>query len=419
MARLLAFLLLASAAAAQGQRVGVRLEERRTASARPRITFPQVPLELQAARPPDLQGIPELTEAGRYAHVALGTDKAGFFVALDAEGGALALGLLYTGIGKPAIGHARADGQGGLLVDFIDVAAPGIRVDVRLRYRGLEVADAALQPSRHRYGRTAIRGVRRDVILIDANGDGRYDGADDRWIAMLPERAKEKATLAKPDAMRLAEPQIPFFSDGRALMVSDVAPDGSSLVLHLDRPQVEMADVLRRRYGEVRETHFRRFARERAAFTAERDLDTDRARADTPARWLDVPLSEGKRLARSEGRPLLVHYFTENNPWCFRYDFYTFPDRDVDALLRRFVLVRIDAEKDAERSYTKSGARSMPALVPFTAEGEPVTFRVRSRDEKSGRAYDLKEQERMITGWQRPQELERNLERILRAAGAD
>ncbi len=419
MARLLALLLLASAAAAQGQRVGVLLEERRTAGARPRITFPQVRLELTADRPPDLQGIPELGAEARYARVALGTDKAGFLIALDAEGGALALGLLYTGIGKPAIGQARADGQGGLLVDFVDVAAPGIHVDVRLKYRGLKIADAALQPSRHRYGRTAIRGVRRDVILIDADGDGRYDGADDRWIAMLPDRAKDKATLAKPDAMRLGEPQIPFFADGRALMVSDVAPDGSSLVLHLDRPPMEMAAVLRRRYGEVRETHFQRFARERAAFTAERDLDADRPRADTPAPWLDVPLSEGKRLARNEGRPLLVHFFTESNPWCFRYDFYTFPDRDVDALLQRFVLVRIDAEKDPERSYTKSGARSMPALVPFNAEGRPVTFRVRSRDEKSGRTYDLKEKERMINGWQRPQELERNLERILKAAGAD
>ncbi|MHC4817404.1 MAG: thioredoxin family protein [Planctomycetota bacterium] len=417
MARILALLLLASVAAAQGQRVGVRLRERRTASARPRITFPQVRLELQAARPPGLEGIPELSEAGRYAHVELGAG--GFHIALDSEGGALALGLLHTGIGKPAIGHARADGQGGLLVDFIDVKASRIHVDVRLKYRGLEVADAALQPSRHRHGRAAIGAVVRDVILIDADGDGRYNGADDRWIAMRPERAKETPTLRRPDAMRLAEPQIPFLANGRALMVSDVAADGSSLVLHLDRPEMEMADVLQRRYAEVRETHFRLFARERTAFMTRNDLDGKRARANTPARWLDVPLSEAKRVALEKGRPLLVHFFTESNPWCFRYDFYTFPDRDVDALLQRFVLARIDAEKDAERSYAKSGARSMPALVPFTAEGEPVTFRVRSRDEKSGRVADLREKERMINGWQRPQELQRNLERILKAAGAD
>ncbi|MHC4164670.1 MAG: hypothetical protein ACYSUM_21335, partial [Planctomycetota bacterium] len=72
MARVLALLLLASAAAAQGERVGVRLEERRTVSAQPRITFPQVRLELQSRRPPGLQGIPELSEAGRYARVELG-----------------------------------------------------------------------------------------------------------------------------------------------------------------------------------------------------------------------------------------------------------------------------------------------------------------------------------------------------------
>ncbi|MHC4164044.1 MAG: thioredoxin family protein, partial [Planctomycetota bacterium] len=342
-----------------------------------------------------------------------------FFVALDAEGGALALGLLYTGVGQPAIGRARADGQGGLLVDFTDVEAPRIHIDVRLKYRGLELTDAALQPSRHRHGRAAIGAVMRDVILIDADGDGRYDGADDRWIALRPERAKATRTLKKPDAMRLAEPQIPFLEDGRALMVGDVARDGSSLVLRLDRPQMEMADVLQRRYDEVRATHFQRFARERAAFMTRKGLDGKRPRTSTPAPWLDVPLSEAKATARKSGRPLLVHFFTESNPWCFRSDYYTFPDGDVDELLRRFVLVRIDAEKDPERSYAKSGARGLPVLVPLTAEGRPVTFRVRSRDEKNGRVADLKENERMITGWQRPQELKRNLERILKAAGAD
>jgi len=419
MARIPALLLLlASVAAAQGERVGVRLEERRTVSAQPRIAFPQVRLELQSRRPPDLQGIPELSEAGRYARVELGAGRA-FHVALDAEGGALALGLLYTGVGKPAIGHARADGQGGLLVDFTDVAAPRIHIDVRLRYRGLELADAALQPSRHRYGRAAIGTLPWDVILIDADGDGRYDGTDDRWIALRRNRAKTTRTLRKPDAMLLSEPQIPFFKDGRALTVGDVAPDGSSLVLRLGRPQMGLADVLRRRYDEVRATHFRRFAREQAAFMARNDLDGKRPRTSDPAPWLDVLLSQAKATARKSGRPLLVHFFTESNAWCFRYDYYTFPDRDVDALLRRFVLVRIDAEKDPERSYEKSGARGLPVLVPLTAEGEPISFRVRSRDE-NGRVVDLKENEHMIMAWQRPQELEKNLERILaRVAGAD
>jgi len=410
-------LLLASAATAQGERVRVQLEERCTVSALPRITFPQVRLELQSARPPDLQGFPELSSAARYARVELGASRA-FFIALDSEGGALALGLLYTGGGLPAIGHARADGQSGLLVDFTDVEAPQIRIDVRLKYRGLKIVDAALQPSRHRHGRVAIGAAMREVILIDSDGDGRYDGADDRWIALLPERVKAARTLRKPEAMLLAEPQIPFFESGRALMVGDVAPDGSSLILRLDRPQMELADVLQRRYDEVRATHFRRFAREQVAFMARNDLAGERSRTDAPAPWLDVRLSEAKSIARQHGRPLLVHFFTESNPWCFRFDYYTFPDRGVDRLLQRFVLVRIDAEKDPERGYAKSGARGLPVLLPLTAEGQPITFRVRSRDE-NGNVTNLKEKERMIIGWQRPQELRTNLQRILRAAGTD
>jgi hypothetical protein len=77
------------------------------------------------------------------------------------------------------------------------------------------------------------------------------------------------------------------------------------------------------------------------------------------------------------------------------------------------VLVRIDIEKDPESSYMTSGARAVPALVPYTPKGEPISIRVLSRD-ADGRTKELDKPERMITGWQRPQELATNLKRILR-----
>ncbi|MHC4548803.1 MAG: thioredoxin family protein [Planctomycetota bacterium] len=414
MRRLAWILVVASVAAAQGERVRVRLEERRTSDARPRINFPQLRLRLQRERPEGLQGVPPLSEAGRYALVELGGRT--FPLAFEAEGGALALGLLYTGVGKPAIGRARTDGQGGLLVDFSDVPAPSLRIDVRLRYAGLQLADAALQVARHRHGRAAIGGELREVILVDADGDGRYDGPDDRWVALRPARIERTRALRKADAMLLAEPQIPFEQDGRALMVEGVARDGSSLVLRLDRPPTGAHEVLRRRYDEVRREHFRRFETERAAFVARNGLDPARPQTAQPAPWLDVALSRAKQTARSRKRPLLVHFFTESNAWCFRYDYYTFPDREVDALLRRFVLVRIDVEKDPEQSHRGSGARGVPALMPLSAAGEPVSFRVRHRD-ATGRVSEFRQKERMITGWQRPQELAVNLKRMLKAAG--
>jgi hypothetical protein len=194
-----------------------------------------------------------------------------------------------------------------------------------------------------------------------------------------------------------------------------VAADGGSLVLVLDRPRMTREAVMRRRLAEVREDHFERFAREEATFRARNGLAAFRPRADAPAPWLDVPLSEAKAAAARGKKPLLAFLFTETSTASFLYDYYTLPDREVDELLRRFVLVRIDAEKDPEKSYAAVGARALPCLVPFTAEGGPVEFRFCMRDE-TGETFDFAENERMVTGWQGPVEFAENLRRILKAA---
>jgi len=197
-------------------------------------------------------------------------------------------------------------------------------------------------------------------------------------------------------------------------MVDEVAADGASLRMILDRPRVSREEVLRRRSAEVRAEHFEQFAKEREAFMARNGM-TGRPAVPAPAPWADLPLSEAKAIARREGKPLLVFFYTESNPWSFRFDYYTFPDREVDELLRRFVLARIDAEKDEEQSYAAAGARGLPCVIPFTEEGEAVSFKFRMRDD-TGEVADLKREERMITGWQRPEEFAENLRRILKAA---
>ena len=89
----------------------------------------------------------------------------------------------------------------------------------------------------------------------------------------------------------------------------------------------------------------------------------------------------------------------------------------MDALLRRFVLVGIDVDKDPEHSYEQAGARGIPALVPFTRNGRRIAIKLRALEE-DGQVRDLgTEEESMITGWQRPQELIVNLQRILDRAG--
>ncbi|HEX5137511.1 MAG TPA: hypothetical protein VFY93_11095 [Planctomycetota bacterium] len=410
MSRLCVLLAFAAAASAQALRVPVKLEEVRSVETQPFVGFPLREFALAKERPPECPAR-TLTKDARYAVVELGGRRIG--LAFDIPEGALALGLLYVGDGKPLLGHART-AQDGLVVDFTDAGGP-VPLDVRLQYQGLDVVRAGLQPSRHRRGQTSIGGERREVILVDADGDGRYDGEGDRWIALRPQRLAETRALQRTDMLKPGEPQVPFEADGRALMVEKVAKDGSALVLVLDRPRMSKEAVLKRRLAEVREEHFEKFARDEAAFRAKNRMTEFRPRADEPAPWLDVPLSEAKAAAAREKKPLLAFLYTETSTASFLYDYYTLPDREVDELLRRFVLVRIDAEKDPEKSYAALGARALPCLVPFTDEGEPVEFRFGMRDE-SGEMFDFAENERMVTGWQGPVEFAENLRRILKAA---
>ncbi len=406
----LALLLLDSPSRAQDRQAArVVLESTKSATIAPRVSFPQTRFRLTKKRPRGLKA-PALTADARYAVVKSGARS--ITLGFDAPGGAFALGLLYTGR-RPVTGRARTDqAEGTMMVDFRDVAAGGTRIDVRLFYKGLELREAILQPAYHRRGKVALAGAVRELILVDANGNGRYNDPADRWIA-LRAGARRSGSLRGPAAALLSEPQIPFRDDGRAFHVEKVAPDGSAATLVLAPATKSLKEVLARRYAEVRRAHFRRFRREAAVFATKHDLTGPRVKK--PAGWLRLTLNEAKRRAKEARKPLLVFYFAETNVASYRYDYYTFPDKEVDALLRRFVLVKIDTEKDPEASYGRSGARLLPALIPYDKDGDKLEFKLMHR-RPNGDVDNLVEPESMVSGWQRPQEFSVNLKRIVIAS---
>jgi hypothetical protein len=417
MGRLALLLLLTlPVVAAERRSVPVRMVETPSLRAVPRVTFPTAHFTLVVRRPSGLEGLPDLSGVARFASVKLGSRLVA--MAFDAPEGTAALGLLYSGDEEPAVGRARPLGTEGFRIDFEAVDCSGVRCNVSLLDRSARAVTGSLELSHHRRGRAALGGAVREVILVDADADGRFNGGRDRWIAIRRDRVKKVPTLRQPEASLLKEPQIPFAPDGLALMVESVARDGSSLVLVQDRPKMAMAEVLDRRYGEVRAEHFGRFELERASFALKWGLDPTRPVADPPAAWRSMTLTKARVTARQQQKPLLVAFYSETNSWCYRYEYYTFPDREVDSLLRRFVLVRIDVEKDREGTYRQSGARGLPTLMPRDSAGKPVSFRMRNRDPQ-GKVHDLEQLETMITGWQRPQELAVNLRRILKAAAVD
>lgn len=386
--------------------VEVRLQRVESARLRPRLLFPRSRFSLVARRLKAFDALPTVSKAGRYALARLGGRK--IPLAFDAPEGAPAIGVLHGG-GAPAKGRARSLGQEGFAVEFVAADCGGMPCNVRITYRGMQPRGGTIETTYHMRGKAVLNGAVREVVLIDADADGRYDGKADRWIAPLAAKAAKLKTLALPASLRHNEPQIPFEQDGRALGVEHVAADGTRLTLVLDKPKMTMHQVLDRRYAEVRAGHFETFEGEMAGFVAAQKMDLHRERTDRTAPWSSMPLSQAREIAKESDKPLLVAFYTEGNPWCYRYEFYTFQDAEVDRLLRRFVLVRVDAEKDPEKNYGKYAPRGLPALMPLTADGQAVRFHLRSRD------AELVKAESMIIGWQRPTELAVNLKRILKA----
>ncbi|MEM8882652.1 MAG: hypothetical protein AAGD14_01120 [Planctomycetota bacterium] len=378
-----------------------------TAKARPRLLFPRLPIRLQTA---PQEGFPNVSKRGRCASLRAGGKELRF--GLDAPEGSYALGQLVTGEGAPAVGRAEAEGAGRFRVRFSDVEIDGVPINVSLRYRGTKLVEAIAEPARHRRGNVVFEGVVRDVVLVDMDGDGRYDGVEDRWIALRGDRARKVTTLRAPAMSLLDEPLVPFLEDGTALMVRHVAADGSSLELVRGTPGKPLDLVLTRRYFEFRGEYFQRFREDEAAFIARSGMDAARKRTPRTANWPRTSLASAQARARKSGKPLLVAYYTETNDWWWRYHFTTFRDAEIDRLLRRFERVAIDAEKDREKSFQKSGARGLPTLQFWTPDGRLIEFDLRARD-SDGKLRELGRTQQGVTGWQRPGDLVVNLRRVL------
>ena len=420
--RIVALLLLSPLVAAQDESSLVPLAARGALEARPKMPHRSVPFGLSEVRPRGWKGDAKFGKEARYGTVRLGARTLPFVV--EPRSGTWALGLLHSDRdGDGIVDAAKAPYRGTvqhlnseLVIDFQGVQCGPIRVTVRLIYKGQDLQGAGVTHGEHRFGRVQSGGVPRLVYVLDGDSDGRYDGAKDRWIVIRADRPRLlQGDIRWSDTFYLREPAIPFQPDGRAFMVRDIWADGTVLRFVRGKPAMPMEQVLERRYAEVERTFSDRFDRERELFKRKWGMDPLRTASKKTARWQLMSLSKAKELAEKGSQPLLVHFFSETTVWSYRYGYYTFSDTKVQELLSRFLLVRIDVAKDLERSFAKSGGGRLPTLYPLTSKGERVSFRLRVRD-ADGKTDEL-EGEHAIVGWQRPEELEVNLSRILDAAG--
>lgn len=106
--------------------------------------------------------------------------------------------------------------------------------------------------------------------------------------------------------------------------------------------------------------------------------------ASTSLAW--NTFDEGMALARQSNKKLLVDVYTDWCGWCKRMDSEVYTDQDViNALQRKFVLVKLNAESDKSvtydgRTFTEAqfagsiGVTGYPSTLFFESNGKPITL---------------------------------------------
>ena len=93
-------------------------------------------------------------------------------------------------------------------------------------------------------------------------------------------------------------------------------------------------------------------------------------------------------MAKAEDKPLFLDVLAFWCVWCYRMDYYTYPDAEVAELLNtKFIPVKIVQEQDTAGDYSKImgilGARGIPAMGIWNPEGELLSY---------------------ISGWKKPED---------------
>lgn len=270
-------------------------------------------------------------------------------------------------------------------------------------------AHVALVGEGARLGTADVDGAKWQLMLLDADLDGGYDGAADRWWF------GPAGSLERPNPNNMAEGDAPMLLE-RAVTwrVTAVGADGTAVLDRAVEPTA-VETTLRRRSERVNaEKWFPIFAADKA-FGELRKLDTKRALAKEPAPFhFALTLDEAKAVAAAEGKPLLVDFEADWCVWCKRLDFHTYPDAEVVGRLAKFTAVKLNVELDPKQSFRTGSLHGggIPAVALFGDDGEPVHFRFQREGQKEPVVVDR------IAGWLRPEEFVAALDAAL-AAYAD
>lgn len=345
-------------------------------------------LELETTVPRFLMEIPKFADPQPlFFRLSLGETKGvPFYGALDREKDAPQFNLLYldrdrdldlTNDGPPVKANVRGLATSeGSLVEFLD-----LRLDLPYVVEGKEMREAyacvvfymaeqkdATPPELYmerdgwREGMVSVEGEGYDLALVDDDSDGQFSTGD-KWV-LRPAGTPKRDLLDNGATRSMLFPA--WTKDQKwTVEVKSVDPAGRTVALRVSpAKETEMDYILR-------------VARQRQT-EEEKELNLDPLRpkasdGDT-IDWItgkdaDYALS----IANSPNvqKPVLLEFLSPACPWCARMEQFTFRDREVVALARRFVCARVPFSKESDdgRKYRAEGT---PTYVILGKDGSEI-----------------------------------------------
>lgn len=86
--------------------------------------------------------------------------------------------------------------------------------------------------------------------------------------------------------------------------------------------------------------------------------------------WVDS-MDEGLTIAKNQGKPIMIDFYTDWCFWCKKLDSETYSDSKVQELADSFVCIKIDGDKDRANT-AKYKVNGYPTIVFLNKNGKEI-----------------------------------------------
>jgi hypothetical protein len=314
------------------------------------------------------------TLGGKRVTFVVGKSKAGaeqideLFADLDGDGKLTAAEKVALNVAPlPARGNGPSPGVRSEPAELTFKLGGGAMLARATFFRMSDNASLNLVFPTYLEAKVKIGDAERVIAVIDKNLDGRFDSADDLWaiagkapvsaygMNALGERSFEDNQLI---GIKLEKNNVV-----EVTVTPAKGPDPKDMAAHRER---------------VEHIWFERFDKERSDFIKAQEVDTKRPRAKDPIHWNYVSFDEAIAMGKKANKPVFIDVMAFWCVWCYRMDYYTYPDQEVAEVLNtKYVPCKIIQEQAAPGEYDKMmkeklNAKGIPAMGVFDADGNLV-----------------------------------------------